>query len=241
MIPARYISNDEKTEVYFKYTFTQLREFIELGRRDGNVGMAIVSYVDNMITWKGFGTIENPRKTISTTIFKHLESFDGVFDADEYVSSKSFLSDKKLDWMLPMGIKKHIGGYLGETYNLVLNNLNNQIVEEERIKILEEEFKQKGKSVYLIVGAGNVGKFERIISELSESGNTSIVVVTSREEVPNSVDEGCIVEAVSMNSSFVPREKNLHELKMIPKNVKCLFEEPKKKRYNRGKFPKNRR
>lgn len=60
----------------FNYTFSELRRFIELGKKEGNVGMIPLSISNNIIKYKGFGTIEHPNTTIHTMSLIYDERFD---------------------------------------------------------------------------------------------------------------------------------------------------------------------
>jgi len=68
--------NKEGT-IYFYYKFSALREFYKRGIEFGDVGMLIVKRTtDNMITYKGFGTIEHPFKEMMSMTMKFNEFFD---------------------------------------------------------------------------------------------------------------------------------------------------------------------
>lgn len=76
MKPISFIKKDNKT--IFRYKFSDLREFVKLGYESGNVGMIRISMSDeNLVKYKGFGTIEHPVKFIQTITLKHNEIFDG--------------------------------------------------------------------------------------------------------------------------------------------------------------------
>ena len=60
----------------FHYTFSELRRFIELGRKEGNVGMIPISITNNIIKYKGFGTIDNPTTIMNTMSLMYDDIFD---------------------------------------------------------------------------------------------------------------------------------------------------------------------
>ena len=66
-----------KNKIVFKYPFTELRKFVEQGRKEGNVGLILVGYKDNFNVYKGYGTIENPCTELRTVYFAHNVLFDG--------------------------------------------------------------------------------------------------------------------------------------------------------------------
>jgi len=81
MRPIKFTVKNGKTT--FHYPFSFLREFVTLGKRDGNTGMILVGRNDNMFAYKGFGTIENPRTSMMTFHMKHFELFGGPLPSDD--------------------------------------------------------------------------------------------------------------------------------------------------------------
>lgn len=84
MRPYKYTQQGEK--VTFHYKFSELRNFLTLGKRDGNVGVLILGSIGNVIKYKGFGTIENPRNVLYTIRMTHYEPFDGPYDPEKIVN-----------------------------------------------------------------------------------------------------------------------------------------------------------
>lgn len=74
MRPIRYSIVGNKT--IFHYKTSEIREFYRRGKEHGDVGMIVVTRAGNIITRKGFGTIENPRTTIYTISLVHHPLFD---------------------------------------------------------------------------------------------------------------------------------------------------------------------
>ena len=68
---------------YFHYQFSELRKFVKRGLEYGDVGPILVKRAGNMLTYKGFGTIEHPNKEMQTLSIKHFEPFDGKMPTDE--------------------------------------------------------------------------------------------------------------------------------------------------------------
>ena len=70
---------------YFHYKFSELREFLTLGKKGGNVGMILVKRSNEFTTSKGFGTIEHPNTTMFTLNMKPLHILGKPRTADEII------------------------------------------------------------------------------------------------------------------------------------------------------------
>jgi len=81
MKPISFTINNGIT--HFHYKFSDLIEFIKKGKKYGNVGMIITKRNGNTLTYRGFGTIENPFRYISTISIIHNPFFDGKMPTDE--------------------------------------------------------------------------------------------------------------------------------------------------------------
>lgn len=68
---------------YFQYDQKELERFNELGKRNGNVGMILVSRQGTILTYKGYGTIEKPHREEMIMSIKHHPVFDGDMPSDE--------------------------------------------------------------------------------------------------------------------------------------------------------------
>ena len=63
-------------EIIKHYSFSELKDFITRGRRDGNVGWLLMSTIDGISKYRGYGTIENPSRELMTISFKYHPLFD---------------------------------------------------------------------------------------------------------------------------------------------------------------------
>ena len=75
MRPISYTRVDNK--IIYHYKYSDLKEFLSLWLKDGNVGMILMYEIGDILTYRGFGTIENPFTYILTLSIQHCESFDG--------------------------------------------------------------------------------------------------------------------------------------------------------------------
>ncbi len=62
-----------------------MKRFMSLGLKEGNTGMVLLRRKGLFITYRGFGTIENPRKTLLTMSLVHCEKFSGPMATPEEV------------------------------------------------------------------------------------------------------------------------------------------------------------
>ncbi len=81
MIPIRFAVEDGVTTFYYKTR--ELKNFVRLGKKDGNVGMILIHRKGNMLTYKGFGTIEHPMTEMVTLSMMHHPGIDGEMKTDE--------------------------------------------------------------------------------------------------------------------------------------------------------------
>jgi hypothetical protein len=85
MTPVKYTIKDGVT--HFHYNPSQLIDFVRRGKRDGNVGLILIKRKGKCITYKGFGTIENPRTELISITMMHHELFDGRLPSDDELIS----------------------------------------------------------------------------------------------------------------------------------------------------------
>ena len=81
MNPYTYTKKNNKT--IFHYKFSELREFITHGKKHGNNGTILISRKHSMLTFKGFGTIENPIFNLHSITIVHCKEFDGKMRSDK--------------------------------------------------------------------------------------------------------------------------------------------------------------
>ncbi|KKL63996.1 hypothetical protein LCGC14_2169540 [marine sediment metagenome] len=100
MTPIKYTVKNGVTT--FHYKFSELRNFVRLGLLHGDVGMILVCREGGLITYKGFGTIENPRRTIHTFSIMHLPVLDGEMPTDEeiLIPPKPLFTEKNTSFMI---------------------------------------------------------------------------------------------------------------------------------------------
>ncbi len=67
----------------FHYNSSELMKFCRYGFKNGDVGMILIKRSGYLLTYKGFGTIENPSRDILTMSIMHSPGFSGEMPADE--------------------------------------------------------------------------------------------------------------------------------------------------------------
>lgn len=100
MTPIKFIIKDGVTT--FHYKASELINFARLGFKDGNVGMILVRRKGKILTYKGFGTIENPNKYILTMSIVHLPLFDGkmLTDEERLIPPKPFFTSENTRFII---------------------------------------------------------------------------------------------------------------------------------------------
>lgn len=101
MRPIKFTVKNGKTT--FHYPFSFLKEFVTIGKRDGTNGMILIGRNGNMFSYKGFGTIENPRTTIRSFHMQHLSLFFGVMPTDESQLLEPESPFKNVGLFIPVG------------------------------------------------------------------------------------------------------------------------------------------
>lgn len=91
MTPYKYSKEyiDGLENVRYSYTYKELKQFLQYGFSEGNVGLLLVGRVGNILKYRGFGTIENPFKWLTSINMIHSVSLDGVLDDDFFIKKKS--------------------------------------------------------------------------------------------------------------------------------------------------------
>lgn len=85
MIPLAYKKN--KDSVIFRYETSELKEWLRLGRLEGNVGAILIhiDYTRNIKTFAVFGTIDKPNTVRTTWHMRHFDLFDGNIPTPEQI------------------------------------------------------------------------------------------------------------------------------------------------------------
>lgn len=94
MIPNRFREKDGNYK--FFYPVADIRKFILQGRSEGNNGWIIVSKIDNIITYRGYGTIEHPSKELKYIHVVHNPHWDGEFNVDRIMYPETTFDLSKL-------------------------------------------------------------------------------------------------------------------------------------------------
>jgi hypothetical protein len=81
MTPIRFTVKNGITT--FHYKTSELINFARLGFKHGDVGMILVRREGGMLTYKGFGTIENPFTYLVRMSVMHFPQFHGEMPTDE--------------------------------------------------------------------------------------------------------------------------------------------------------------
>jgi len=81
MTPIKFTVKNGVT--HFHYKASELIDFVRRGKKNGNVGVILTKRDGNMLTYRGFGTIENPFTYIVSISIKHFPPFDGEMPTDE--------------------------------------------------------------------------------------------------------------------------------------------------------------
>jgi hypothetical protein len=81
MTPIKYTVKYDIT--HFHYNYSELREFVRLGKANGNVGLLLVKREGCFFTYKGFGTIQNPMHSMISVKLRHVAMFDGPMPSDD--------------------------------------------------------------------------------------------------------------------------------------------------------------
>jgi hypothetical protein len=96
MVPIKFTVKDGIT--YFHYKYSDLKEFVKCGKLNGDVGHLLIKREGDLLTYKGFGTIENPMYSMITISILYLPLFDGEMMSDEerLVPPKPLFTDYKM-------------------------------------------------------------------------------------------------------------------------------------------------
>ena len=84
MTPYKY-TNKGNGKITFHYTFKQYYQFLKHGFLHGDNGWILIGREGTTSIYKGFGTIENPSKTLITISLVHCEMYDGKLQTPEEI------------------------------------------------------------------------------------------------------------------------------------------------------------
>ena len=100
MTPIKFTKR--KGETHFHYNITELREFVKQGKATGDVGMILTKRAGNLLTYRGFGVIENPFTHIQTFSIMHWDFFDGPLPSDEemLIPPKPFFNESNSKFII---------------------------------------------------------------------------------------------------------------------------------------------
>lgn len=86
---------------HFHYKFFELREFVRLGKTYGDVGVILTKRNGNILTYRGFGTIDSPFTYIATISFVHNPLF-GEMPTDEQrlIPSQPFFTEENTKFVM---------------------------------------------------------------------------------------------------------------------------------------------
>jgi len=86
MYPIKYEVSRASGIVKFYYEDEELERFHLLGEQDGNVGQILdkIDYVNSIVHYTGYGTIENPLKSLVCIALANNPLFDGEIREPQY-------------------------------------------------------------------------------------------------------------------------------------------------------------
>lgn len=91
MTPIGFTIKDGVT--YFHYKFSELKNFVRLGKKHGDLGVIITKRNGKMLTYRGFGTIESPNTSIITFSINQSGFFGcTITDEERLIPPKPFFT-----------------------------------------------------------------------------------------------------------------------------------------------------
>ena len=81
-------------EIRYSYKYTDIKNFLEHGFKNGNNGLVLLSIKDGFLKYRGFGTIENPSKRIFTVRVQHDYTMYGPLVLYDYCEKSSLTSHR---------------------------------------------------------------------------------------------------------------------------------------------------
>lgn len=97
MVPVSY--SVKNNIVHYHYKASDLFDFVRRGKENGNVGLILTKRENNLLTYRGFGTIENPFTDIITLTIVHFPPIDGKLPTDEerLIPPKSLFTNSDIE------------------------------------------------------------------------------------------------------------------------------------------------
>ena len=93
MRPIKYTNKDGK--IIFHYDKDELKKFVSLGKKHGDVGKILTGRTGDIFHYAGYGTYDNPNKTLNRISVRHNVAFDGEIKSDEeIVFGKSVIDER---------------------------------------------------------------------------------------------------------------------------------------------------
>lgn len=84
MKPTKY--TEEGKAIVFHYSYVDLKQFIKHGHEHGDNGWILTKKEGDLMTLRGFGTIENPLITLQTICYVRYTPFDGEFNLEAFMN-----------------------------------------------------------------------------------------------------------------------------------------------------------
>lgn len=75
MKPLNHTKIEDK--IIYHYKFSDLRDFLNQGKKDGNNGFILTEQTNIFDVYRGFGTIESPNTRLNRISIEHCEILDG--------------------------------------------------------------------------------------------------------------------------------------------------------------------
>lgn len=81
MTPIKF--TEKNGAINFHYKTSELIDFVRKGKKDGNVGLIITKREGDVLTFRGFGTIEKPFNEVITLHIAHNNIFGNMITDEQ--------------------------------------------------------------------------------------------------------------------------------------------------------------
>ena len=100
MTPKSYSVKNGTT--YFHYSFSEMRQYVNIGNNEGTAGPLLKSRNGNMLTYWMYGTFDNPCTTRSGLTLNHHPLFDGkmLTDDERLLPEKPFFTKENTSFFI---------------------------------------------------------------------------------------------------------------------------------------------